>query len=261
MERHPLYILVLLILLSGCKEKQYALTRTELGMVTIHDSLDLEDDAIEDMIEPYKEQLEDKMNKVIGYSSRAMGKPKEIMKAGNAESELGNLMADLLLFQTQQRAKSAGEPVPTICILNMGGIRTSLPKGAITVGNIYEIMPFDNVVKVQRLNATQMEKMFNYLAREGGQPISGFTMGIKNGKPIDIQIGEFPFDPAKDQEYHVVTSDYLANGGDRMEFFKNSTNTGDYGLLRDMIIEHFEYLSEEDMEADAQMDGRIYYDK
>lgn len=50
------------------------------------------------------------------------------------ESNLGNLIADGMLWKT----KNAGTQ---IALQNGGGIRASIPKGPITVGKVYEVLP------------------------------------------------------------------------------------------------------------------------
>ena len=61
-----------------------------------------------------------------------------------------------------------------------------------------------------------------------------------------------------DQPYYVLTTDYLAKGGDNMEFFKYATeyiNTG--VLLRDAIINYISEINKTGIKEEAKFDGRI----
>jgi len=110
-------------------------------------------------------------------------------------------------------------------------LRADIPKGPITVGDIYKVMPFDNRMVYLKLSLDRIPEMEAYLKEKGGEPIGGFR--LVKGKL------QFPDSLAQSKKYFwVVTSDFLANGGDNMFFFNNplqrfDTNT----LFRDLIIE------------------------
>jgi 2',3'-cyclic-nucleotide 2'-phosphodiesterase (5'-nucleotidase family) len=252
---------LLLLIASGCKPKHFQAVAESNGYTYVHDSLGLTDEKVESTIAPYRLRMDSMMNRVVGSSSVEMVKAKEFMNNGTPESPIGNFIADLVLLQTNRTRSVNNEPPVDMCLLNSGGIRSSFPKGPITVGAVYEVMPFDNIVVVQEMSGATVQQMLDFLASKGGFPIAGFTMGIRNGKPVDVRINGVAFNPDADRTYLVVTSDYLQNGGDNMEFFRNSTNTGSYGLLRDMILNHFHYLTGMGVEASATADGRMWYDK
>src|SRR5688572_22906602 len=97
-----------------------------------------DDSTINAIILPYKEKVDADMNKVIGYSEVAMPKLRD-----QPETLLGNFVADCA-FET---AQSLDKEVD-FCVLNNGGLRSSLPMGDITIRNVYELMPFDNEIVV-----------------------------------------------------------------------------------------------------------------
>jgi 2',3'-cyclic-nucleotide 2'-phosphodiesterase (5'-nucleotidase family) len=58
--------------------------------------------------------------------------------------------------------------------------------------------------------------------------------------------------------YKVLTTNYLAFGGDNMEFFKNcKTVLNTKLLLRDVIIKYIMELGENNIKINAQLDGRV----
>ncbi|MBT8183083.1 MAG: 5'-nucleotidase C-terminal domain-containing protein, partial [Eudoraea sp.] len=125
-------------------------------------------------------------------------------------------------------------------LLNHGGIRSIISKGNITTRTAYQVMPFENAVVVLDLKGKQVQELIEYLVRnKRAHPISKlhieldaeFTLkkALIDGKPFDIN-----------KNYLVCTNDYLANGGDRMNFFK--TNDTLYVLdykIRNALIDYF----------------------
>ena len=57
--------------------------------------------------------------------------------------------------------------------------------------------------------------------------------------------------------YHVATIDYLANGGDKCEFFVGNKQILTGILFRDAIIEYINECSEKGQSIQAKLQGRI----
>ena len=204
-------------------------------------------------LQEYSELLNKEMNEVLNVSEQDM-------EIGCPEGLLGNFIADLTLTTTDKDDENAHY----FCVLNNGGIRTTLSKGEITKGKIYEIMPFDNEIVILDLSHEQMTSLFGYIknrsimkdSRKAGVPISGMRMNINGSKISRIFIGIKEYD--KNQNYKLITTDYLASGGDNMDFLKNTkqiTRTGI--LLRDAIINYITTLKSQDIKVSAELDGRI----
>ena len=184
------------------------------------------------LIRPYKTKLDAEMNEVLVISAEEFPKEK-----GKLETKLGNLVADLCfnhagfkLYQDSVISK------PDFCLLNFGGLRTSLPKGEITRGKIFELMPFENELVLVTIDPMKMIDLKEYLREVGGQPVSGITITLFNSGASHTcwYKGAGPLRP-----HTVLTTDYLANGGDNMNFFKNPIKTEYTGLkLRDAIINY-----------------------
>jgi 2',3'-cyclic-nucleotide 2'-phosphodiesterase (5'-nucleotidase family) len=169
---------------------------------------------------PFKDSMDRTMNQILAENSISM-------EVGRPSSLLGNWTSDAL-FVNQTRAVKMSEPI--FCLLNTGGIRSSLGKGQVTLGDIFRIMPFENSVVWLRLPMSSLEKIQNYLLQSGGEPISNATM--INGKFTINGVSETT------QFFWVITTDYLANGGDRMNFFQDAVERFDKNtLLRDVFIE------------------------
>jgi 2',3'-cyclic-nucleotide 2'-phosphodiesterase (5'-nucleotidase family) len=127
-----------------------------------------------------------------------------------------------------------------ICILNNGGIRSIISKGNITLKTAFEIMPFENTSIVVGLKGEQiLEMLIYFIAENKPHPLSGIQFTIsKTNQPIKISVQGRPLDFNK--IYYVITSDYLSNGGDKMEFFKKGIEIYDINYkLRNILMDYF----------------------
>lgn len=246
------FIFIAIFLLS-CRHVS-PIGKVETNVLSI-DSVSVikEDTAMLRMIKPFKEKMDAEMNEVLGYTEEAMHKARP-------EGLLNNFVADLILIKANEYYKPDDGSKIDFCILNNGGLRTSLPKGAITLGKIYELMPFDNNLVVITLTGENILQMFNFIAKAGGEPVSGFSMGIKDTAAVNISLNGKEFDETKN--YKVVTSDYLANGGDKMHFFDDPILLENLKIkIRDAIIS---YVTEENKKGNklkSALDKRVYYEK
>ena len=171
-------------------------------------------------ISPYKDSMDRAMNLILAESSVSM-------EVGRPSSLLGNWASDAL-FVNQTRTVKLSEPI--FCLLNTGGIRSSIGKGPVTLGDIFRIMPFENSVVWLRLPISSLVKIQYYLQQSGGEPISNASMN--QGKLTVNGVTE------NTTYFWVITTDYLANGGDRMGFFQDAVERSDKKtLLRDVFIE------------------------
>ena len=171
-------------------------------------------------IAPYKIHIDNELNTVLAICPETLDKSK-----GQWQSNIGDFLADATLEKTNPIFKKRENLDIDICILNHGGIRAILPKGDVTTRTAFEIMPFENTTVVVALLGEQIAEFVDYFIKEKKpHPISGmsFTIDAEN-KAKDIMVGEKPLDLIK--TYYVVTSDYLSNGGDNMNFFKKNTKT------------------------------------
>jgi len=237
------------VLLLGCKGGA-KITSVETSYIQFTaENTPVDDPEMVALIEPYSKALEKDMGAVLAQCELDMFK-------SIPEGILGNFIADLTLSKTNQYCKEAGLPPADICMLNNGGLRTTLPKGPIYKRRIFELMPFENEMVVLTISGEKMQGLFDYLARINGMPVSGLTMVIEDGKPKNMTVGGVPFDSAK--EYRVATSDYLAEGGDKMRFFLDPLKRDNLvHKLRDAIIEYIEEEGRKGNVITAKIDGRI----
>lgn len=229
----------------------YSIQNIESREYVLSDSINNNvDSAVYTYILPYKNNLESEMKVVLATSQSSMEK-------GNPESKLGNFVADACLKEITEKLGSTSTNKPDFAFFNNGGLRRPLPKGDITRGDVFELMPFENELVILTMNGNSVNKIFNFIASKGGAPVAGVRFLIKEKEAINVSINNFPMDTA--QIYHVLTSDYLANGGDSYSMLVNVPQIKTNFKVRDAIINYLTTADKKGEVINVNLDGRISY--
>ena len=223
-----------LLLLTACTVKYNIVSYSESSM----DVKSEKDSSAIDIIAPYKAGIDSVMNEVLCISDVEMLK-------GRPQSVLGNFVSDLCLQQYNDLAD--------VCVMNTGGLRSSLPEGPITRGKIFELMPFENELVILELDKNDFLGLLDYIVSRGGEPFSGLSTVIN----ADNQYSSYQIynvvNFEEGEKLRVLTSDYLANGGDRMYFFKDKKQYKVGVRLRDAIINYCTLMDT----ISSKLDNRI----
>lgn len=190
-------------------------------------NLDISDASVDSMISPYREKLSETMDEVIAINEQELIKQKP-------NSNMGNWMCDALM----RGARSIYSGNIDFAIQNYGGMRiNSMARGDVTVGKIFELMPFENYLVIVELDGTNTKKVLDRIAEVGGWPVSQeISFYISEQKTAEnIKINGRDFDINK--TYWIATSDYVANGGDNMEYFRKAPIIETGKLIREILIE------------------------
>jgi len=203
------------------------------------------DAAAEAYIRPFHDQVISQMSAVLGTAPVALTK-------NPGENPLVNFVADLQ--RTAASRALGGAPVP-LGVMTSGGMRASLPAGPITLGNVFELMPFENELLVLDAPGPVVAQLFDYAAKVR-MAVSGATFTIgPDGRAQDVRISGQPLDPA--QTYPIAISDYLAGGGDNLSFLKPVPARRTGLLLRTAIADHIRALTKAGQPVEAKIEGRI----
>ncbi len=208
------------------------------------------DQAVDSVIAIYREALEGEMEVVLAHSAQRL-------ERGTPEGLLNNFVADLIMEKGQDLyMPQDGRPID-FTLLNYGGLRAPLPEGPVTRANIFELMPFENEIMVLTLAPESTRKAFEYLAQANvGMPVSGIELIVADDQVEEVYIQGEPFDDSRN--YKVLTSDYLAGGGDDMRFFLDPAKEEVLGKrIRDAIIAHAIALDARGEKINSELDGRI----
>ena len=230
-----LFVIFLTFFLGvSCSKQNYSVSKIEGKQIAVTDK-GKQDSQIENFIKPYREHINKDLDSILAYCPTTLDK-----SSGKWQTTIGNLMADVTLQRGNALFMTREKKNIDLCILNHGGIRSTLPKGNVTTRTAYQIMPFENSLVVIALKGEQIFELVDYfIATQKPHPLSGitFTIGKDNlAKNILVQGKAVE----KDAIYYVATNDYLSNGGDNMNFFKKGTQKYDLNYkLRNILIDYF----------------------
>ncbi len=119
---------------------------------------------------------------------------------------LGQAIADAMLRAT---------PGAELAIMNAGGIRTELPAGPVTRGQVLEALPFGNTIATLQLSGADLADALRaglaQLGRGGFPQWAGLRLGLEGFEARDGDAWR-PLDPGR--LYRVATNNFLRNGGD-----------------------------------------------
>ncbi len=244
--KYTLYsFLIALCFFTSCNTP-YAVTKSNREEYPINDKVDVDSSIIKTYL-PYKIALDSEMNKVIGYTNVAL-----VKKSTLPESLIGNFFADAVFHQAKKIQPNIDFALPS----TNGGLRNDVALGPVKVSNIFELMPFENEAVVFNLKGKDVFEILKFIAASGGQPVSGLKMNIKNNLPEQVVINGKEFDINKD--YMVLTSDYIASGGDDSKGFGNPISKKVLGLkIREALLQEVNDIQAEGKKINAKLDGRI----
>lgn len=211
----------------------------------------------------YDAQIDPKLAKYVEKKRHKMEKLMQVVIAHTdvelesfaPESPLSNFLTDLLLNETSKYTKDTLFSNLDVSMLNFGGIRTSMPAGNVTVGDIYRISPFDNYLTFIALKGSELKKALGRFTDQFNAPYSGVTITYKNNRPSQILVGGKPIDD--NRLYKLVTVDFIAEGGDHLlegiQFEKKESTTVTF---RDFLIAELKAMTTRGEKVSGKKDGR-----
>ena len=244
--RTLLIIAVIAATTLSCSPKTWTVTHAVSTNIAIDSATEVQaDKSYEAYLQPLKQRIDAQMNVVIGQAA-------ETMKGHAPESLLSNFSADVY---RQAASEFLGEKVD-ISVVNLGGLRTVVTAGDVTVGKVFELMPFDNELVIVWLKGDKLNELLQYFAGMGGQGVSGLRMEIDNRKAIHITVGGKPLDMEK--LYSIATNDYLAEGNDQMiQLAQNEKRVNTGMRVRDMLLDYIKKETTKGNKIQSKLDGRI----
>lgn len=197
------------------------------------------------LIDEYTASVSYKMEEVIGNCPQAIRK-------GTPESPLYNLTGDALIWM----AKEFMDVDADVSLYNSGGLRAEISAGNLTVGDVYAVYPFDNVLSIITLKGSDLKTMFNYVASNNGLPVnSNVKLVISNKKVKSVTVNGKAIDNNK--TYTVATIDYLVEL-ERYGFENAISRSDSPEVIRDYFVEYFRYLAKQNGgKITASKDGRV----
>lgn len=235
---------------TACKSR-YCVANISGTRYEITSTLDKNpDERTTQFLQPYTDKVDSIMGQKLGISD-------QFLTRTGMESLLGNLLTTVL--RESASPYFAGKPAQ-IGIMNIGGIRNDLPKGTITLRDVFEVSPFDNYLCVISVSGRQLLDIFHDLALykmcvQGGARV----VARHDGSIVSATIDGKAVDP--DKTYTLATIDYLAEGNDKLTsmkhiFGKKITKE----TLRDCIINYIKEQTASGKHISEQLDGRFVFE-
>ncbi|WP_317382219.1 bifunctional UDP-sugar hydrolase/5'-nucleotidase [Megasphaera stantonii] len=232
-----------------------------------------EDEAVKALVDAAAADVQAELSRPIGASEVVLdgSRPKVRME----ETNLGDFIADAVLWQARMATAAEGTNIDG-AIVNGGGLRASIPAGAVTQGAVQGVLPYRNqVCAVTMTGQTLLEIMEAATAAApypaGAFPqVSGIEMTVrtdipfakgraygngkyykpvKPGQRVTIhRVGGKDFSP--DAVYTIATYEFVSRGGDA------------YGALAEAGRAETKYVGYTDAEAvvhyiQDELQGRI----
>jgi 5'-nucleotidase len=163
------------------------------------------------------------------------------------ECAMGDLVADAMLEGVRNQGV-------TIAIINGGGLRASIGNGQVTMGDVLNVLPFQNTLATFALSGKDiiaaLENGVSQIEENAGRfpQVAGLrysfdrSMPPNGGRIKSVEIldgaGWKPIDPAK--TYLVVSNNYMRAGGDGYAVFRDKAKDAyDFGPnLADVLVDY-----------------------
>jgi len=215
-------------------------------LIPITGNLEVVNQEVKTLVDAALAEAAETIKQPIGETAVAL-QPQSV-----GEFALGNLVVDAMLD-----ADIDGQQAD-IAMHNNGGIRAALPKGPISFGQLYAVLPFDNQLMALELTGEQVLRILEHSVSSGPGKmlVAGMTFEFDMSRPegervLKATVGGAPLDPAK--LYRVVTIDYLASGGDGQETFLEGINPA-YGDGEVWVVAQY---IEDNSPVHPEVEGRI----
>lgn len=218
------FLHLILILSVGCKTN-YVPTATKSDHILVKSGGDNVTPLItERFLKPYRQKLQDSFSAVIATTTGDLVKKRP-------GGSLGNLVTKASWDFIKNNTPGTGQaPLSVFVLMNYGGIRLSnIPKGALTIGKVYELLPFENTLVRIKITGPKLKQLIRQVNKNDGWPMK---FNDKKFTSID-DIGVY-------QYYELITNNYIAAGGDNCSILKTLPQEDTGILLRDIVIDYLQ---------------------
>lgn len=186
------------------------------------------------LLQPYQDFGQSRLLVNVGRSDARFEGDRSVVR--KAPTNLGMMIGQAMMEKTRS----------DFAVVNSGGVRDSLPAGAITYKDLLKVQPFGNTLATLNLSGREVLDYLGVAARmtpgAGGFPhFSGLELRIASGTIEQARIQGAPIDAEK--TYQMVINNFMAVGGDgypKMTAHPSYVNTGfvDADVLRGFIAAH-----------------------
>lgn len=224
----------------------------EIEMLPLQSKTTVFDTPLAEYVSSRAKLIQEEMSRVIGII------PEDWIPDKYQSTAVSRWVAASLKAEYQQIYK------PDLAIINNGGIRKVIPAGQVTLGDMYELLPFNNTVVVFSCygrDLISLDDLNAHLALAKPHDIceiTGLTWDVESmeagvyGSPDppkhdSFRVNGIPIDPGR--VYRIISHDYIAGQWDKYLGFRpfDVYDTGE--LILDAMIRQLQlqyYLPEEE---------------
>lgn len=193
---------------------------------------------------PFKDSISKQMSEVLCITDT-------IWAPGRPNSNLGALVSEVFVesiysFVVAELKKDSNwMGLRSFGLMNVGGMRTALPLGEVTVGNVFEVFPFENELIVLKISGKQLDSMCKHIVfKRKGEALCGLFIKVRDqnieilNSATDLKGNQYLEKTDLNKDYFLVTNDYLASGGDGFFMLKNAKIMAYLNVkVRDVVIQ------------------------
>lgn len=204
----------------------------EGSMITLFEDQFIPDEEIGGTIAAQVAIAEKGMDEIVGSAGVYLSRTNV-----DAQSLMGNTIVDAMRQEVNA----------DFAFMNLGGVRADIKSGPVTYRNIFDVMPFDNMVVSFKCTGEFLRKIIEARVEGGrhGMIVSGgkviYSKKQKNFERVtSLQIAGQPWDPKK--IYTCATTDFLMQGNAGLTLLTQvpeSDITYHQVNLRDAIVNYF----------------------
>lgn len=245
-KQYKLLIIFCLLFFLSCS-KHFVEQKTEPSHYLLKEYDD--NKILKNTLTTYKNKIDSATNTVIASTT-------DFLTKDGANCTLGNFCCDALYYGAKKFFKTDSVD---LVIINRGGLRINLPKGDIKIGTIFELMPFENELVLVTIKGEKLLEALPTL-QNSPHPFYGMKVVFKDNRVVLATINNNQIDKTKN--YNIITSDYLAYGGDNFLFLKNPVELKKSNLkIRDVFIDYCNYLTQNKQQIIPHTDDRLQFSK
>ena len=171
-------------------------------MITLFEDQFIPDSQISEAIEAQVAIAEEGMDEIVGSSAYHLSRTNV-----DAQSLMGNTITDAM----------RNEVKADFAFLNLGGVRADIKSGPVTYRDIFQVMPFDNMLVSFKCTGEFLRRIIETRVEGSrhGLVVSGVNVVYSKKRPnfdrvTSLRIGGKPWDPNK--IYTCATTDFLLQG-------------------------------------------------
>jgi len=188
---------------------------------------------VESIIAPYRARMDSILDEVIGYAAH------DLSARDRYESTLGTFVTALTLSQSEATFQ---QEVDVAIMNHNGGLRAPINEGPITLGEVFEIMPFENEVMLLEIPGELLKEVIQYIGKSGRSMIWPVSFDVNLSRVKNIRVDGQEIDD--ERIYTLAISDYLANGGGGFQMLRPLKRRDVPSIkLRDMIVQEIRQLT------------------